>query len=81
MCRGGESPTQGEIPRQFFEKKTRNNNDNDNDNYNDNNYNNNVSSESKSNVNRHSMYIQATGNAGNKRRQKQHTKREEKKER
>ena len=25
------------------------------------------------------MYIQATGNAGNKRRQKQHTKREEKK--
>ena len=21
MCRGGESPTQGEIPRQFFEKK------------------------------------------------------------
>ena len=63
-------------------KKTRNNNDNDNDNYNDNNYNNNVSSdssESKSNVNRHSMYIQATGNAGNKRRQKQHTRREEKK--
>ena len=82
MCRGGESPTQGEIPRQFFLKKKQEiNNDNDNDNYDDNNYHNNVSSENKSNVNRHFMYIQATGNAGNKRRQKQRTKREGKKER
>ena len=34
MCRGGESPTQGEIPRQLFEK-IKNNNDNDNNNHND----------------------------------------------